>query len=220
MSRGYASYALDVPVSYHLTKADHSQDLVIFLHGFRESAITMAERSLGGEGLPCSVLVPNGPFPTPLRDKATKRYEEAYSWYFLNPDREGLQVPPGPAVSYLSRLVEDLGFADHRKILVGFSQGAFLAPLLAPALTGVARIISLGGGFRVKDYEKSGVTAIDAIHGDADAVVPLAEARRSYDDIAPLRKEGRFVTVPGLGHDLNDEGRGHLRRMLREGFAW
>ena len=118
MPRKYAAFALEVPVSYHLSRVADSGDLVVLLHGFRESALVMARRALGDESLPCNVLVPNGPFPTPLRDKATGRYDEAYAWYFLNHEREGLQVPPAPAVSYLQSLVKDLGFENHRKILV------------------------------------------------------------------------------------------------------
>ena len=67
MPRKYAAFALEVPVSYHLSRVADSGDLVVLLHGFRESALVMARRALGDESLPCNVLVPNGPFPTPLR---------------------------------------------------------------------------------------------------------------------------------------------------------
>ena len=223
MTRQYASYSLNIPVSCHVSRVSDSTDLVILLHGFRESGMHMAQRALGDDGggvLRCSVLAPNGPFPTPFKDKASKRWHEAYSWYFLNPERAGLQVPPAPSVEYLRRLAADLGFEHHRKVLVGFSQGAFLAPLLAPALKNVVRIVSVGGGFRFSDYRGCDVAVVDAIHGADDDVVPLAESQRGFGELAQLGKTGAFHVVPGLGHDLNDEGRGVLRRLLAEALQW
>lgn len=176
--------------------------LVLFLHGYTDHGGSFLRR-LFNDGWPSifdqlSVLAPNGPFPVPVRSDTGWR--EAYSWYFYDDKLAQMIISPETATLGCEQLLLKLGYEDVPKIIVGFSQGGYLAPHLASRLKNVREIIGVGTGYREDYYPAQSPWRVSAIHGSDDDIFPVATARASHAAILPKTRGGEFFEIGGLGH--------------------
>jgi phospholipase/carboxylesterase len=148
------------------------------------------------------------------------------SWYpysFLAPI---VQNEPflSSALSMLGRLLGRFGaegFGPERVVLLGFSQGACL--ILEYAARHARRyggVVGLSGGLIGPDgvpRDYRGQLAESPVFlgcSDSDPHIPLA---RVHETAQVLEALGGAVTeriYPGLGHGINDDEIGHIRRLL------
>jgi predicted esterase len=206
-------YSLSVPSSFLHRRAEKGAPLLLFLHGYADSAPSFLRRLYPEPDPRFEILAPNGPFPQPQRVEA--EWKEAYAWYFADLSKNKIYIPPDAAAKAVAGLVRELGLESRRKILVGFSQGGYFLPHLARELGGVERFLAVGAGFHPEFFERYGLTKvpIDAIHGTDDEVIPLAEAE---GDFTRLTGEGRgeLVRVPGMKHKIDARGRAAFAEWL------
>lgn len=91
---------------------------------------------------------------------------------------------------------------DERRVAVtGFSMGAIGAYRLAarhPDVFGAA--IPVAGLPEPEDLEASRGVRLDIIHGEADQVFPIAQARRAFKALRKAGADVRVEIVPGLSH--------------------
>lgn len=88
--------------------------------------------------------------------------------------------------------------------LLGFSQGGFLATAVAsrdPRVTALA--VFYGGIPGALRDSISRLPPLLALHGDADAVVPLAEGQALVELGRQLGQPAELVVLPGAGHGFN-----------------
>jgi len=101
--------------------------------------------------------------------------------------------------------------------LVGFSQGAIMAlasTQVAPPPA--ARVVSLSGRFaEVPRVAPAGVR-IHFLHGDADPVIPAANAQQAARQLQALGADVTLDVLPGLAHGVNTTTTDLLVRRLRE----
>lgn len=79
----------------------------------------------------------------------------------------------GALDALVDQLHATLGTDPHRTYVVGFSNGAMMAYAWACARPGRIAGIGVVSGTRVADCPHPGRTAVVAVHGDSDTVVPL-----------------------------------------------
>lgn len=206
----------DLPMTYLHQQKGKGKPVLIFLHGYTDNGPSLLRRCFSESDDRFEVLAPNGLFPTPL--KAGNGWKEAYSWYFIDFDTNTVIVPADIAVKAIQELIEKLDLVDRDKIVVGFSQGGFLVPKLLPVLKNVKKVIGIGCGYRVGEYPDSPHFTVDAIHGDADAIVPYQRAFDSYKTLLEKKISGNFVSIKGLAHTMNDEARAVFKKMISEIF--
>lgn len=185
--------------------------LIIFLHGYSDHGGSFVRR-LFPDQWPTSfehvaALAPNGPFPTPV--KTESGWREAYAWYFYDEKEARMMITPETAVTACEKLVQDFGYEDVPKILVGFSQGGYLAPNLAKRLKNVREIIAVATGFREDYYPQNAKWRVNAVHGSNDEIFPVAKAREAHAAILRLGFDGEFFELPGGTHVASPE-MGHL----------
>jgi predicted esterase len=209
--------AVSIPVTYHHHAVEGSRDVVLFLHGYQDSASAFLKRILKEAQPPFPFLAPNAPFPAPV--KTEEGYREGYSWFFTDRSKGVVLMPPEPSADAVFQIVQRLGLSGQRKILVGFSQGGYFMPFLARRLSGVMKMIGVGCGYRPADYEGLAIENVDAIHGDRDDVISLEDARKGYDELRPLLKAGSFYAIDGLKHGVDDRVRTLLMERISEGRA-
>jgi len=99
--------------------------------------------------------------------------------------------------------------ADHRleaaaTTLIGFSQGGIMAlestQIAAPP---AGRVVALGARFAAAPRRAPAAGPVHLMHGEADPVMPVAQARLAADQLAAL---GAVVTCDlfaGLGHGID-----------------
>lgn len=211
--------SLSVPITslYRPAADPDSRDLVILLHGFQDTAESFDRRVFRDDVPAFHALTPNAPFPAPIRNKDDWR--AGFSWFFADRSKGLILLHPSVGVEAVVQIVERRGFADHRKILVGFSQGGYVAPFVAKRLKNVVKIIGVGSGYRVADYEGVAVDDVDAIHGDLDEIVEIERSKHGFNELRPKLRAGEYFTLPGLKHGVDGRARELIKKRIVEKFA-
>jgi predicted esterase len=182
------------------------RELVLLLHGFRQSGEYMM-RKLGSR---CpddfAVLAPCAPYPLPERSDGGE-LQLGFSWYFYNAAKDSYYIDMAVAVDYLAGLVEGLGLSGLPKRIAGFSQGGYIAPIVASRLGGVSQVIGLGSQFLSEEMTEHGIVLppafrCDSLHGEDDEIVKLSDARESYGRLQAQGTRGEMQVFAGVGHRI------------------
>lgn len=215
-----------LPISFRHIGALKPRLLTIFLHGYADHGGSFTRR-LFPDGYPkefdgIAALIPNGPFPVPI--KSEEGWREAYAWYFYDDAKQKMVISPEAAVAGIQTLINDLGYADMPKVLVGFSQGGFLAPYLAQHLSQVVSIVGIGTGFRTDYFSPLKdrffvAPTVHAIHGTNDEVFPIEQAAASHRKITELGFSGSIHPIAGGTHVASAAMGTSLRTLLLQELA-
>jgi predicted esterase len=208
-------YDLSIPSSYLHESPGEGRPLLLLAHGFSDSAPSFFRRAFTTPPAGFEFLAPNGPFPLPQR--VNNEWKEAYGWYFADLSKDQIYIHPSVAAGGVAELVRSLDLEQRPKVLLGFSQGGYFLPHLAHELKNVQRLVTIGAGFHPEYFRRYGLhLPVTAIHGDADEVVPLAEAREGFEGLGDSNTGGRLIVLPGMTHTIDDSGRAALKAVLSE----
>ncbi len=184
--------------------------ILLLLHGYMQSGPAMLERLR--EVLPrdARVLAPNAPFLVP---KTTETGVEAtYSWYFYDFRTDEYVVDTQTALAQLEQLCGTTPAVPLT--IVGFSQGGYLAPFVAPRV-GARRVVGIGSRYLEDELPARLEFETWGIHGDADERVLPDPSQQSFLKIRPRSSGGNFFRLPGVGHHLGREVRRKLQEILQ-----
>jgi phospholipase/carboxylesterase len=171
--------------------ADASQ-VIVFLHGYG-AAFKQGEevaRELRSAGLPgdVSVVLVQGPYRSGFLD---------YSW--------GRTAAEGArSRARIRSLIADL-HAQHRIVLVGFSQGAAVALDIAAEEPRIAAVASFSP-CSIRNREKLADRDLRFLlaHGTRDGVCPVDRSRSLAKALESAKKSVRYVEFDG-GHEISPE---------------
>jgi predicted esterase len=209
------SINVDLPMRYLYEEVEASSDkLVLFLHGYSDHGPSLAKRVLRGQALGLPWLAPNAPFPVPI--KTADGFREAYSWYFMNLETREFYVSPKVAGQMLTQLLRRLNLLDREIIIVGFSQGGFFAPFVAQELKNVKKVIGVGAAYPEEFYRPPQPWSLDAIHGEADEVVPLVRTQETLQKLNALGQATSLTVIPSVKHDVSREVAAHILQSIRQ----
>ncbi len=203
-------------VSYASKPAQSPRRLVILLHGFQQTGshiLNMLEDCFDETSL---VISPNGPFPFPYKTGNAESYRLSYAWYFFDPKTNVFGVPMDLAVNYLAELVAKSELASLPKWVVGYSQGGYLAPFAAKAMTGVERVLSINARYRSEVLHDRYSFRCDAVHGADDPMVDFDRSQRCHAEIIEAGNTGRFHAVKGAGHRITGKLLAGVSEILSE----
>lgn len=200
-----------------------ARELVLLLHGFAESGERLfkkIEPSLTEELREHSlILAPNAPFPMP--HKKESGYSVTFSWYFYEPGAAEYYIDMEPAISFICEGLRAHGAWDLPKRIIGFSQGGFLAPILAARLPAMRQLIGVGCEYLVDEIPgklpASVPYRVDAVHGSRDESVDPAAARASHQKLMVSGVAGHFEMIEGATHRIDDPVRAAIRNALLRG---
>lgn len=171
---------------------------------------------------PWAWLVPEGPYPMERRVGGVRTI--GYAWYAYEGDTPRFRATLRDSEQRILGILPDRSCAWNldvtRVILLGFSQGAYLAGSLGLRHAERFRGVVIAGG-RVRpawaDRDLATIPRIPFLflHGREDDVVPLAQARAAAEEIERLGCPVRFIETGG-GHIWNKEMSDALRVWLQE----
>lgn len=206
-SHGMAAMHWEVPYRLHRGTGT----LVVGLHGMGEHDGVMARRLAPLADRGHALLVPRGPHPLEIR--RPDRIRIGYAWYHYDGDEGRFLASMDRAARFLFPLVDEIREGDggrpRRTVLVGFSQGAYLAYYLAlrhpDRFAGVCGIAGRAKPEVLGDHlaDARGVRVLH-LHGEDDAAVSPDPCRASIEALAAAGLDARFELVPG-GHDVTPD---------------
>lgn len=192
-----------------------TRSVIVLLHGYTETGRRMLRKLEPVLPKDALVLSFNGPYPVPVRGKDGE-HREGYGWYFYNDVTDEYVRDMSVGVKVVSELVRNLAPAGIPIDLIGFSQGAYLAPFAAAALPLARQVIAVAGRFL--DEEIPGVPPFElhCVVGEKDPVVSAAEAKRSFDAMIARGARGSFVSIANSEHRIDDEIRSVIVKTLSQ----
>jgi predicted esterase len=185
--------------------------LLVLCHGMSQDPAGFAAMWPRLTSLPAHVVAPAGPYPHELREKGSIRIGHAWYLYDGGPDRfrETARRSADWVAGVLTSLEGERGWRPSRRILAGYSQGAYFGYLAALwHRDRVTDLVAVAGRLKeefVRDaLADPGSLRVLVVHGREDRAVPPEGSERSA---ATLRRAGiavELALLPG-GHDVLPE---------------
>lgn len=185
--------------------------LLVLCHGMSqtpEAWLEMAPRILA---LPAHVLLPAGPYPHEVRSGGAFRI--GHAWYLydggLDRFRETVDRSEGWLLQGIARAEAERGWNPSRRVLVGYSQGAYFAYVVALHHQDIfSHLIAVAGRlkeeFLIEALERGGALHTLVVHGEADRAVDPGAALRSHRRLLEAGYRADQLLVPG-GHAFGPE---------------
>ena len=212
-----AQISSEIPMIYHHLNQDEKKPLLVFLHGYSDSAQSFLRRSFPHLDQRFEILAVNGLFPVP--QKKDNVWKQAFAWYFADFSANSILIHPKISANAVSHLIERLNLTERPKIIIGFSQGGFFLPFLLPLLKNVKHLITIGAAYREQDYAKALDIPLDAVHGTDDEIIPIEHSENSFNTFQKTKNpKGSFYKFEGLAHTMNDESRAWLLKKIESIF--
>lgn len=161
----------EIPMSFHHLNVGEGKPLLVFFHGYSDSARAFLRRAMSEVDDRYEILAINGLFPVP--QKKDGEWKQAFAWYFADFSAKSVLIHPEISAKAVAHLIERLGLQNRPKVLIGFSQGGFFLPYVIPFLKNVKYLFSVGAAYREQEYNKPLEIPLDALHGTEDDIVPL-----------------------------------------------
>ena len=192
---------------------DKGGPIYICLHGYGQSAdnfYPLIESALPKNS---SILVPNGPYPLPGKARTIECL--GFAWYFYDTKSKQYYVPYEIPANIIKDLLIDLNLGHRQKIIIGYSQGGYLAPFLAQELTSIEKVICINSSFRPDLMQKTNEDfKVHAINGSDDDMVNPIEAQKKHEALDSLNRRGEFKLLKDTNHRINDEILKELKNYL------
>lgn len=193
----------------------------LLLHGYSESGFKIYKRlghKIDQSREKSLVLAPDGLFPMPkafpLDTKIAKTKEEllqGYAWYFYHAATDQFLidyvVPAQCLANWIEKLLKENGLSSSDLVIIGYSQGGYLAPFLGEALTEMGlppqKVIGLNCSFRADRLKETPSFPLYQIQGKEDTII---DTQLAFDRFQKLKdsglKEGEFLWLEGCDHKL------------------
>lgn len=171
--------------------------VVLLLHGFQLDGYFMFKRFKNAFGPGVKVVAPNAPFLMPI--KKENNWVPRYSWYFYDGEKKDFYVNYEPAALWLKEAMEKINPEAKETVIIGYSQGGYIAPRVAQAISETSKVIGLNSIFRKGRYQAMEGVSYYQINGVQDQVVSAKEAQEEFES---QKLQGSFTTLD-MEHPLN-----------------
>jgi predicted esterase len=207
----------EIPMTYHHLNQGPGKPLLLFFHGYSDSARSLLRRAFPSLDEKYEILAINGLFPVP--QKKDNEWKQAFAWYFADFESKSVLIPPEISAKAVVHLIEKLGLVNRPKIVLGFSQGGFFIPFVLPQLKEIRHIFAMGAAYREENYHEVLKVPMDALHGVDDEVISFESAEKSFKNFVKHKNpKGEFKSFAGLKHTMNDESREWLKAKIDQVF--
>lgn len=182
------------------------EQLLLLLHGWAQEPLALAPLAdaLHREFPLAAVLVPAAPSPA-------DGGRPGRMWYSIEGLRESLDDWPRRVRGQVAELEpwvraqqQRLGVGPAATCLGGFSQGAVIALEMAALHDGIAgRVLAFGGRYVELPAAAPRHTTLHFLHGQADAIFPVDEARRALEHLGAQQGDATIDIAHGVGHEVH-----------------
>jgi phospholipase/carboxylesterase len=198
----------------------NTHGLVILLHGVGSNGADMAGLAeMMAPGLPgIAFASPDAPLPFDGGGMGRQWFSVAGVSVENRPARVAAARSGLDAI--LNSLIAEAGFAEHldKVVLVGFSQGSIMAlDAVASGRWALGGIVAFAGRLATPaPLAPATEMPVLIIHGDADRVMPVAEAHDAERRFTALGVKVEVLIEPGIGHQVGRAGLARAVGFIRE----
>ncbi len=181
-------------------RVNYPKEVILLLHGLGERGKRIYRKLLPALPSDALVLAPNAPFPVPRKD-GKKDY--GYSWYFYDKVQQEYFINQNLAKFWLRDLLQIENPKALPVTIIGFSQGGYLAPVVAQEIAETKLVIGLSCEFRHHLITRRPAFRLVALHGKNDDVVT---SQLALDQIETLNRKGipvEFQLVEETNHEIS-----------------
>src|SRR5690606_12318475 len=142
------------------------------------------------------------PFPSPAKTK--EGFIEGYSWYFYDPKKDFYFITYEAASKVLKSAVQEYIAPDSEMIIIGYSQGGYLAPFAAQEFSQTKAIIMVAASAKIELLPPTLDFDIYTINGSLDSIVEFDKALPRVQEITKRAKKGEHFVIEN-GHRLDPQ---------------
>lgn len=188
--------------------------ITLLLHGLDERGLRIYRKLLKYLPQDSYVIAPNAPYPLPRLK--SDRIDLGYTWYFYDKFTRTYQVDQSLALSLLHSLLKDVNPTNLPLTIIGFSQGGYLAPLLAYQEKTTKHVIGLGCEFRSHFFQEKPHFTLDAVHGEADSIIAADMAKNEIELLRQKEITVNWHPVPGVKHEIAKDMGAVVQKILEQ----
>lgn len=203
---------IDAPYRLDYLYREGNDVLVVLLHGYGQNArgiLKLLEDVIPSE---CSLLVPNGPFPLPTKARTAESL--GFAWYFYDSSKDEFYIPYSVPTQLITGLLTALNLNQKKVIVLGYSQGGYLAPFVGEKIQNLEMVISINASFRYEFMEEKRDFPIHAINGKVDDIVEPLLAKQRHEKLIKMGHRGNFHLVDDSAHRIDD----NIKAVLKSYF--
>ena len=195
----------NAPIDYYYQAPKFGAPLFLLLHGFAQQWSDVYQEL--GKILPqgAGVLASNGIYPLPKRNKETNEWDISYAWYFFDREKRKYLIDQTFSRDILTRLIDEELNHQGEVIIIGFSQGGYLAPFVASTLKQVTKVIMINANLKVDLLPKTIDAQTLCLNGAKDPIVCPKNARQSFDQWISNGNSGEFFELDKTHHSISPQ---------------
>jgi predicted esterase len=215
--RAPREYTILLPSDY---TPDRSWPLVMALHGMGRREDVMRRQLAPLLNEPWIFCFPRGVLPFEMRKPGRTRI--GYAWYVFDGDQDALRLSMKESCRWLLELRRALAsrYATVASAVVGFSQGGYLAGVLATREPGsFSAAACIAGRLKWEFMPDGGGARLAQIHGGLDESVAPELARQALEGARGKGYACDYFEDPQAGHEISAPMLEFLRQWLRGALA-
>lgn len=193
-----------LPFDYISVGNKDAKETLLVLHGFAQNCdqakADIVDKLSKKVQQKYKIIIPNGILPIPKIRPNNIQYR--YSWYFYDSQKQQYYIDMSAPIEAIRNFLKNDSIDAKNVTVLGYSQGGYLAPILASSIAGIKTSIAINANTRV---DKLG-TNLDfthiSLHNEADPVVDFANSYKSYKDLKTKIKDARYISFEISSHEI------------------
>lgn len=206
--------SLNLPMKINLYgNTTNPKRTFLLLHGFSLTGRFMVDFFQSIATQDDLIIAPNAPFPSPAKTK--EGFIEGYSWYFYDPKKDHYFITYNEAAEVLQKAVAEYIHNDSKLIIIGYSQGGYLAPFAAQFIPQTKVVIMVAASAKVELLPDSLNYDIYTINGNLDSIVEFDKALPRVQEIVTRATKGENIIIEN-GHRLDPQYLNSVKTVLNK----
>lgn len=192
-------------------RVETPREVILLLHGLGERGKRIYRKLLPYLPQEALILAPNAPFPIPRKEA---NIEFGHSWYFYDKVQQEYFIRQDLAKYWLRDLVKLENPSRLPVTIIGFSQGGYLAPVVAQEIPETKVVMGLACEFRSHLITSKPSFSLVALHGKNDSVVAPEAAQLQIENLGKTGIAVDFHLVDKTAHEISPLMAKQIQRLL------
>jgi predicted esterase len=205
-------------IADYIYRPNEEGPVFLLLHGFNERAKRIARITQDIIPKRMATLAPNAPFPLPqkVRSEQGDFYKIGFAWYFFDDIKEEFYIDYDLPVAWLKSLLEALDLLEREIIVIGYSQGGYLAPFIAQALPNCIGAIGIHCRFRDDMLSLTPPRyPLYTLHAELDDKVDTSRSRQSAQTLIDRGYRLSSTVISDETHEIGPKTLQELDKIIQ-----